>query len=52
MMTQSMWGWLVWFPALFLVHIWVTNGASWVGASSNPGPTLCFGGWAEVDMLL
>ena len=24
-MTQSMWGWLVWFPALFLVQIWVTN---------------------------
>lgn len=25
-MTQSMCGWLVWFPALFLVQIWVTNG--------------------------
>ena len=25
-MTQSMCGWLVWFPALFLVQICVTNG--------------------------
>ena len=25
-MTQSMCGWLVWFPALLLVQIWVTNG--------------------------
>lgn len=27
-MAQSMWGWLVWFPALFLVQIWATNGTS------------------------
>lgn len=25
-MAQSMCGWFVWFPALFLVQIWVTNG--------------------------
>lgn len=37
-MAQSMWGWLVWFPALLLVQIWITKGMSWGGASSNPVP--------------
>lgn len=32
-MTQSMWGWLVWFPALFLVQIWVRKKNKYVRIS-------------------
>lgn len=37
-MTQSMCGWLVWFPALFLVQIWVPRGGGGELGGGLPQP--------------
>lgn len=51
-MTQSMCGWLVWFPALFLVQIWVTNRMSGVRAPPSLSPTPCLGVEGKRNRLL
>lgn len=50
-MTQSMWGWLVWFPALFLVQIWVIGGGG-PGQGLPQAWALCCGVVAEMDRIL